>query len=640
MHQSAELLSPSSRSTRARGPRRASRLLSGTLAASVSLLIGGLVAAPSALAVSDLPVAPVPAAVSAVGDGDPDAFTFDSFDAVYTLGRDASGASTLTTVETLVAEFPQTDQNKGIRRGIPVDYDGHPTDLDVVSVTDDQGRDREYSTDTDDGFEVLTIAGDDYVRGTQTYVITYREKNVTRAFADTGADEFYRDVNGTAWKQPFGTVAAKVVVEGDLAASLNGDTACYRGVQGSTTSCSIDRSPDGSLSIGESDLGPGENVTFAVGFVPGTFAPYDASFGASGLVPVFIAGLTALLAALVAAIVARRTTSADAPGRGTIVAEFEPPQEPELALVGALIGKKAKVVPAVLVSFAVRRFARIVETDGKYSLQYTGEEMSSRRGAGHGLAPNENRIAKAFFGRVLTPGETAPLSKPSDRATSGVVSTLNLLDAQVLSTGLRRPMPRKPVILVGALSVVAILLLGATGFGLLGQERAGLVAALALLLAVAALFVPFIVVRQPLTEAGAAVRDHVKGIDLYLRVAEEERIRVLQSVRGAERVEADGEQVVKIYERLLPYAVLLGVDKSWSKVLGAAYERAGYEPDWYSGANGFTVAGFASGIGSMSSSTASSAFTGGSSGSSSSFGGSTGGGFSGGGGGGGGGGGV
>lgn len=607
------------------------------LAASVLVVAVGLIAAPAAASASphDL-VAPVTASAA----GDANDFSFDSFDAVYTLGRDANGVSTLTTVETLVAEFPQTDQNKGIRRGIPVDYDGHPTDLDIVSVTDDQGRDREFSTDTDDGFEILTIAGEDYVRGTQTYVITYRQKNVTRAFADTRSDEFYRDVNGTAWEQPFGTVAAKIVVEGDLAAALTGDAACYRGAQGVDAPCSIDRAPDGSLSIGESDLGPGENVTFAIGFVPGTFAPWDGSFGASGLVPIFIAGLFALAAALVVAFVARRTTSADAPGRGTIVAEFEPPRDPELALVGALIGKKTKVLPAVLVSFAVRRFARIVEADGSYSLQYTGIDAPGRPGAGHRLAQMENRIAQAFFGRVLTPGETAPLSKPADRATKGVQSTLKLLDADVLGRGLRRPVPKRPVILVGASSALAIVLLGATGFGLIGQGRGPFVAALALVLALAALFVVFIVVRQPLTSAGAEVRDHVRGIDLYLRVAEEERIRVLQSVQGAERTEVDGGKVVDVYEKLLPYAILLGVDKSWSRVLGAAYERAGYEPDWYSGANGFTVVGFASGIGSMSASTSSSSFTGGTSGSSSSFGGSSGGGFSGGGGGGGGGGGV
>ena len=43
-------------------------------------------------------------------------FTFDSFDVVYRLGRDAEGHATLLTTETLVARFPDFDQNRGIRR--------------------------------------------------------------------------------------------------------------------------------------------------------------------------------------------------------------------------------------------------------------------------------------------------------------------------------------------------------------------------------------------------------------------------------------------------------------------------------------------------------------------------------------------
>lgn len=39
-------------------------------------------------------------------------FQFTSFDGQYRLSTDAGGHSQLTTVETLVAEFPQSDQNQ------------------------------------------------------------------------------------------------------------------------------------------------------------------------------------------------------------------------------------------------------------------------------------------------------------------------------------------------------------------------------------------------------------------------------------------------------------------------------------------------------------------------------------------------
>ncbi|WP_434315509.1 DUF2207 domain-containing protein [Leifsonia sp. P73] len=151
-----------------------------------------------------------------------DDFTFASFDGDYRLSRDAQGHSTLTTVETLVARFPQTDQNHGIRRELVEDFDGHPTGLEVVSVTDQNGAPRGYTSDSSNGVRTLTIAAGHFVHGDQTYVITYRQTNVTRYFPDTGNDEFYWDTNGTAWAQPFDRVTATVHLGPGLAGALQG----------------------------------------------------------------------------------------------------------------------------------------------------------------------------------------------------------------------------------------------------------------------------------------------------------------------------------------------------------------------------------------------------------------------------------
>ena len=64
--------------------------------------------------------------------------------AVYALGRDSSKHSTLKVTETLVAEFPDVDQNHGIVRDIPSSYDGHSVHLKVLSVTDGAGTLRAY----------------------------------------------------------------------------------------------------------------------------------------------------------------------------------------------------------------------------------------------------------------------------------------------------------------------------------------------------------------------------------------------------------------------------------------------------------------------------------------------------------------
>ncbi len=142
--------------------------------------------------------------------------------------------------------------------------------------------------------------------------------------------------------------------------------------------------------------------------------------------------------------------------------------------------------------------------------------------------------------------------------------------------------------------------------------------------------------RKPLTDKGAELRDHLEGLKEYIRLAEADRLRVLQSPQGAESTPvstSDPREVLKLNEKLLPYSVLFGLEKEWAEELSKYYVEE--PPDWYSGSTAFNAAVFASSISSISSSASSSM-----SGSSSSSGGSGGGGSSGGGGGGGGGGGF
>ena len=139
---------------------------------------------------------------------------------------------------------------------------------------------------------------------------------------------------------------------------------------------------------------------------------------------------------------------------------------------------------------------------------------------------------------------------------------------------------------------------------------------------------------KPLTVKGRELFDYLKGLKMYIKLAEAERLKVLQSPEGAERKPVDtndGANMIVLYERVLPYAVLFGQEKEWLKRLGMYYENNQVTPGWYNGINGFNTASFVSSVSSFSSYASSSSF--------SSSSGAGGGGFSGGGGGGGGGGG-
>ena len=135
---------------------------------------------------------------------------------------------------------------------------------------------------------------------------------------------------------------------------------------------------------------------------------------------------------------------------------------------------------------------------------------------------------------------------------------------------------------------------------------------------------------------------------LYLTVAEEERMKFLQSPTGAERIDVgNNQEMIKLYEKLLPWAVLWGVEDQWSKELAVRVEAdPSQQPDWFVGQTPFSAGLFTSAVGGFQSTvftpTSGSGTSWSSSGSgfgSTFSGGSMGGGFSGGGGGGGGGGG-
>ena len=152
--------------------------------------------------------------------------------------------------------------------------------------------------------------------------------------------------------------------------------------------------------------------------------------------------------------------------------------------------------------------------------------------------------------------------------------------------------------------------------------------------------------KLTLSEHGAETVDYLLGMKMYLELAEKDRFAVLQSATGAERVDTtDGKQIVKLYEKLLPWAVIWGIEESWARELEIQLQQTGETLDWYQGPNAFQSVAFTSMLSGLHSgtnppvvSTSGSSWS--SSGGSSFSGGSFGGGSSGGGGGGGGGGGF
>ena len=615
----------------------------------------------TAIAALSIVVAPaLPAAAStelptsagwAALPGDTSDFEFQSFDARYTLIRDADRHAALDVVETAVAVFPSFDQNRGIIRSIPDYYGDVFLDTTVLGVTDENGDDVYYEVQNDGGFTILLLGDDDYVHGVTTYVIHYTQADTIRYFPDTDDDEFYWDVNGTGWDQPFGTVSATLTVAPDLEQALSGDNACYQGAENSTTPCS-----EGVLAAGTTvraaakNLEPRENLTIVVGFAPHTFVEGEAAPGGSPYAPLeappiwavllgFGGGAIALVAGIIGAALLRRPRATPT---GFIVPQYSVP-EVDVMVAAELIERRYTALPAQFVSLAVKKKIRllgypVVDADtADYAVQLLDPT---------GLESWEQAVVDALFGQDAAAGAARDLQRSGDAALADELRPIvGALPGAIPASGFVGPSTRSR----GAFGFV-ITTLVATAIGIVGSIFAGWAGVVIGLITVALGLIGIAVAafaarkRPTLSEKGAQTVDYLLGMQMYLTLAEKDRFAYLQSVTGAERIDTnDGKQIVKLYEKLLPWAIIWGVEGSWARELQIHLEQTGEQLDWYEGTTAFQAYNFTSLMSGVQSginppvSTSSSSWSG--SGFSSFSGGSGGGGFSGGGGGGGGGGG-
>ena len=252
-------------------------------------------------------------------------------------------------------------------------------------------------------------------------------------------------------------------------------------------------------------------------------------------------------------------------------------------------------MPAQLLSFAVRGNVRVLEATGKghYILEFVHAD---------GLESGELALMNDLM-PGLTPGTRLDLKKTSSTVTAKIQKHLATVRKAVVSMGLREQKGgtlRSWLIAAGVFSL-ALALVGS--IGALATEVAGLWPLLTMFCGIIGFIVTLAAtaVVRPLTAAGSELRDYLAGLRLYIDLAEADRLRVLQSPTGAltspYRPVADTVAVpvagldapdselmiVKLYERVLPFAVLFGLEKSWSKVLGGYYDRVNAEPDWYVG---------------------------------------------------------
>lgn len=553
-------------------------------------------------------------------------FVITSFESDQTLTlKDKQGE--LRIVEQINVDF--SDNNHGLLRAIPERYKNHSLQLKINRVSSNSGAPSGYTTYHSNGNTVVKIGDPNRtVTGPQHYSLDYTVRNVI-TFYDA-YDEIYWDVNGDQWTQGFNNVSMRLHLPDGLRSR---SPACYTGAFGATESkCTVSLNRGEITATTTHPLTSRQTLTYVAAFEKGYFTPssWHETLGEYGdiiggiFVPFVLIGGTAWLHWW------RR--GRDARGRGVIVPQYDSPDGMKPMEIGALMDFKVdtKDITATIIDLAVRGYIKIIEEkhDRKLRKDILSYKLKLVKVDHSELNKQEQDVLNKIFGsqtlnlEVDISASKNKLYSLVEKLNKNVRSQLTMagyfndrkLPGNQIKRGGRSFLLILPWLIISAFAFKAFTLIGiGLGMGVL---------------AVAWLFM------DARTAKGVEAKEHVLGLKKYLETAEKDRIEKLQSP-DAPYASQSGAPVktVELFEKLLPYAMVLGVEQKWAKQFESLYTAP---PDWYSGNwNTFNAAYLASSINSGVGSAVNSAFSApSSSGSSGSGGGSSGGGGGGGGGGG------
>lgn len=537
-------------------------------------------------------------------------------------------------------------ERHGIRRDIyPFSSQERRMSIEGVSVTDEGGAPYSFKV-SDSGNNVRIEIGDPdrTFSGKKSYVIRYHATDAVAQLKDV--DEIYWNATGNGWDMPIYQARVSVALPPGV---VMVQSACYYGPQRSATQCQSAKEENGLYVFNApGTLNPREGLTVAVGFPKGAAALYPSSGAApasSGSYWGWLIGIVVPAAVLVFSFANWRRKGRDWRGTGVIIPQYDVPDGLTPMEVGGIANEKVNAgsISAQIIYLATQGYLQIRRLDERiigiiksadyelvrlkdfsdvpndFDRQLLGSLFDARpRLKLPGARNFPFRGAPTVFDPI--PGSLAQSVKLSDLryafyqdAAAVVSSVLNAL----VSKGYYKNLGRMKGVGWGMLVAALLFLGGLFGAVILKGDSIPLVAGTLISLVILAVF-SFISPSK--TEKGVAAKEYILGLKLYLRIAEKNRLEFHNAPdKRPER-----------FEKLLPYAMVLGVADIWAKEFEGIYT---VPPSWYSAPSGtvFGAVAFSNAMNDFSSFTASSLA------SAPSGGGSGGSGFSGGGGGGGGG---
>jgi uncharacterized membrane protein YgcG len=469
---------------------------------------------------------------------------------------------------------------RGITRTIPTvsaDSLGKKVKLDfkVLSVERD-GRTSKYHTEQGNGAITIFVGEKDVLlnEGEYNYTITYSISGQIRFFE--AYDEIYWNVNGFDWSLSFDQVSSQITLPKGGKIFQN---ACYTGRYGSnSTNCISTILSENSIRFSAENLRAGENLTVALGFNKGTVHPppppppptFLQKFGT------FILGGFISLALLFYYGVTWLKFGIDPP-KPTVFPQFEVPNEMTPASVGMLdkLRYHGDLITGSILNLAVKGYLKIEEDSQDYvfGLFKNKKFIIHKIKEDSGLLNDEERVlfSKLFSGTSILTLDGKYDSKVQSAVTAYKAS-LRKQHHSLIYQGFNFKYWLIPILAIIAYIFLFVFL--ASNYFQGGYD--GLIFFVFLVVNIVFFLIYQYLIRKPAVKK-LRIKSLIDGFKMYLSAAEEKKIAFFNPP----------DLTPEIFEKLLPYAVVLGAEDVWGDKFQSLINKSiidqSYRPAWYAG---------------------------------------------------------
>jgi len=481
--------------------------------------------------------------------------------------------SSIIVKETIDVEFHQA--RHGIYREIPFKYRDEfgkviTTPIRVLSVTDESEKSWKYQVKKA-GHLINIRIGDAkrFVKGNQTYVITYEVENVILFFNDH--DELYWNVTGNYWKAPIKEASATASLT-TKNKSKNLIAAGYEGGLGSREECGYETYDNSGKFFTKRSLKTGEGMTIAFGWDKGLVFPpssWKKFLWAINLTENWIFLLPIFSFFYMINQWYRR--GRDPRIKESVTVMYEPPKFDNQPLtpaeVGALIDERLdpRDITSTIVGLAVKGYIKIEESK-KEGMLFDKTDYYLKKAKNHDSSLNlfEIELIKALFPGAL-PGTFISDLKNKFYANLGVLR--KTLYGELIRKKYFLSSPEKVRNSYMAAGIV-VLVFAVIAFLFLVPDSGGKSFIAGILTGIPVLaFARFMPAK---TRAGASAYMDILGFEEFMKRAEKDRLERMADVN--------------LFSKFLPYAIALDVADNWAKAFEGIYQDP---PDWYISPAGF-----------------------------------------------------